>query len=64
LRRLVHDADNPPPCRKVRGKLLFDLYGMDAWLRGFPGAKQRQADIVDQLLREVLDGHETNRSTI
>jgi hypothetical protein len=60
LRRCAQDTDYPPPCRKVRGKLLFDLHAMDFWLRGFPSAKERHADVVDELLREVLDGHETD----
>jgi len=54
LRKCIQDTDYPPPHRKVKGKLLFDLLAMDGWLRGFPSAKQRHADMVDELLREVI----------
>ena len=55
LRRCINDPAYPPPYRKVRGKLLFDLHAMDEWLRGFPSAKGQQHELVDQILREILD---------
>ena len=41
-------------------KTKTGVEGRPHWLRGFPSAKERHAYVVDQLLKEVLDRHETN----
>jgi hypothetical protein len=58
LCRCINDLDYPPPCKQVRGKWLFDLYRMNDWVAGYPERQRRHADIVGQLLQEVLDEHE------
>jgi hypothetical protein len=49
LRKCIQDESYPPPCRRVKGKLLFDLHEMDAWLRGFPSVQLRHVALVNQL---------------
>ena len=58
LRRCVQDASYPLPAKKVGGKWLVDLSAMHQWVLGYPDAQRKQMELVDELLKEVLDGHE------